>query len=317
MGSKKPPAAPPSPVDTGQIQGAWNSANQQTATASANQYPQQAYDFFAPQLMSATPYGYDPSQAVSQGQQWSAQGPQMFDYANRVMQEGFDPQKEFYNRAASEQQNFMRSSQGARGVQMSPHGAGLESQGMADFGIDWRMQELQRQALASQAASQLWQGGGQAIQGGNQMQAGVPQNMLGYAGGVQQLGMNAFAPQMWGAGQYSNMFGQGTAAQQGAYKGQLDAHNANEASKGAMAGGIGKLAGTIASSAIMASDRRLKRDVHKVGDDDRGWGIYKFKYSDNETYYGYMADEVELVIPDAVIVDPETGYKSIDYGMLL
>lgn len=251
MTSKKAPTAPASPVNTGQIQGAWNSANDNAATASGNTRPQQAYDFFAPQLMSSTPYGYDPAQTVDYGNQWSAQGPQMFQYANQMMNEGFDPQNEFYDRAAGQQQNQMRASQGARGIQMSPYGAGLENHGMSDFNIDWRNQQLQRQALASQGASQLWGQGGQAIQGGQQMAAGAPQQVAGYAGQLQQLGMNANAPQMWGAQQYGNMFGQGTAAQQGAYQGQLGQYNANQAASNATWNGIGKLAGTATSLAMM------------------------------------------------------------------
>lgn len=251
MSSGKAPTAPSSPVNTGQIQGAWNSANDNAATASGNTRPQQAYDFFAPQLMSSTPYGYDPAQTVDYGNQWSAQGPQMFQYANQMMNEGFDPQNEFYDRAAGQQQNQMRASQGARGIQMSPYGAGLENHGMSDFNIDWRNQQLQRQATAAQGASQLWGQGGQAIQGGQQMAAGAPQQVAGYAGQLQQLGMNANAPQMWGAQQYDNMFGQGTAAQQGAYQGQLGQYNANQAASNAMWGGIGKLAGTATSLAMM------------------------------------------------------------------
>ena len=250
MGSKKAPAAPGSPVNTGQIQDTWNQANTNTQAVANNQAPQQAYDFFAPQLMNATPYGYDPAQTVDYANQWSSQAPQMFQYANQAMNEGFDPQNEFYNRTAAQQQNQMRASQGARGVQMSPYGAGLENQGMSDFNLDWRMQQLQRQNTAANTASQLWNQGGQAIQGGQQLAQGVPQNIAGYAGALQQLGMNATSPQQWAAQQYGNMFGQGTAAQQGAYQGKLGQHNANQAASNAMWGGIGKLAGTATSMAM-------------------------------------------------------------------
>lgn len=321
MGSKKAPAAPGSPVDTGQIQDTWNQADTNTQAVANNQAPQQAYDFFAPQLMNATPYGYDPAQAVNYANQWSAQGPQMFQYANQAMNEGFDPQNEFYNRTATQQQNQMRASQGARGTQMTPYGAGLENEGMSNFNLDWRMQQLQRQNTAANTASQLWNQGGQAIQGGQQLAQGVPQNIAGYAGALQQLGMNATSPQQWAAQQYGNMFGQGTAAQQGAYKGQLDQHNSNVSASNATWGGIGKLAGQIGSAAIMASDRRLKKDIVKLGDDPRGWGIYNFKYNLDSLEHlgectGYMADEVELVRPDAVLTHPSTGIKFIDYSRL-
>jgi hypothetical protein len=250
MGSKKAPAAPSSPVNTGQIQDSWNSANTNTQAVANNTQPQQAYDFYAPQLMSATPYGYNPQATVDYGNQWSAQAPQMFNYANQVMQEGFDPQNEYYDRSASRLQNQMRASQGARGVTMTPYGAGLENEGMSNFNIDWRNQELARQSQAANSASQLWNQGGQAIQGGQQLASSVPQNIAGYAGALQQLGANATAPQQWAAQQYGNMFGQGTAAQQGAYQGQLGQYKANQESSNAMWNGIGKLAGTATSFAM-------------------------------------------------------------------
>lgn len=72
----------------------------------------------------------------------------------------------------------------------------------------------------------------------------------------------------------------------------------------------------LAAALIAASDRRLKRDIEKLSDDPRGFGIYKFRYlwSDDE-YIGVMADEVEKVIPEAVIT-ASSGYKSVNYGML-
>lgn len=304
-------------MSTSDLQGSWTSANQNIDAVAGNTLPREAYDFYAPQLMSATPYGYDPAQAVQYGNEWAAQGPQMFNYANQVMQTGFDPQDELYGRTASRLQNQMRSSQGARGVQMSPHGAGLENQGMSDFNIDWENQQLQRQATASGAAAQLWGQGGEAIQGGMQLSQSVPQNIATYAGMLQQLGMNAYSPQMWAGQQYGNMFAQGSQAQSGAYANQLKAHEINQTADNAFWGGIGQLGGQLGSAAIQASDRRLKTNVRKIGEDPRGWGVYSFNYLWDLMVenIGYMADEVILVRPDAVITDP-TGIQLIDYSLL-
>lgn len=327
MGSSKAPSAPKSPVGTADLKGTWDSANQNISAVAGNTLPQQAYDFFAPQLMSATPYGYDPAQAVQYGNQWAAQGPQMFDYANQVMQTGFDPQNALYDRTQSRLQDQMRSSQGARGIQMSPHGAGLENQGMSDFNIDWENQQLQRQALASQAAAQLFGQGGQAIQGGVQLGQQVPQNIAMYANALQQLGTQAMAPQMWAGQQYGNLFGAGTGAQQGYYQNALKAHEVNENSSNSFWGGLGQLTGQLGSAALsnpalMASDRKVKKNIKKLSDDPRGWGIYEFEYTledlkDRGKFIGFMADEVELVRPDAVVTNPFTGIKAIDYSMLV
>lgn len=317
MGSSKAPSAPKSPVGTQDLKQAWGSANENIAAGAGNTLPREAYDFYAPQLMSATPYGYDPAQSSEFANLWAQQGPQMFNYANQVMQTGFDPQNALYDRTAERVQNQMRSSQGARGIQMSPHGAGLENEGMANFNIDWENQQLQRQALASQAAAQLFGQGGQAIQGGVQLGQEVPRDIATYAGMLQQLGMGAYAPQMWGGQQYANMFGQGNQAQQGAYQGQLKAHELNENSSNSFWGGIGNLAGSLGSAAIMASDRRVKTNVKKIGNDPRGWGIYSFDYlgDPGNTNIGYMADEVVLFRPDAVITDP-SGLQLINYALL-
>ena len=78
---------------------------------------------------------------------------------------------------------------------------------------------------------------------------------------------------------------------------------------GAAIGGIG--------GAIM-SDRRLKDNIAQVGTDERtGLNLYEFEYTGqpDKRYVGVMADEVENVLPDAVITGPD-GYKRVDYDML-
>src|SRR3546814_14039401 len=71
-------------------------------------------------------------------------------------------------------------------------------------------------------------------------------------------------------------------------------------SKGKSKGGIGGFLGS-AAGAIAASDRRLKINIHKEGE-QKGLNLYQFVYLDGSgPYVGYMADEVEKVYPDAVI----------------
>src|SRR5262245_46173463 len=70
----------------------------------------------------------------------------------------------------------------------------------------------------------------------------------------------------------------------------------------AMMGAIGQAVGTAGGwAASKWSDRRLKRDVERVGFDPRGFGIYLFRYiGEHIRRLGYMADEVAMVRPDAV-----------------
>jgi hypothetical protein len=71
--------------------------------------------------------------------------------------------------------------------------------------------------------------------------------------------------------------------------------------------------GKIGAAAI--SDRRLKKNIHALGETPPGIPIYSFEYLWGGEYIGVMADEVEGIIPEAVITLP-SGYKMVDYSML-
>lgn len=88
---------------------------------------------------------------------------------------------------------------------------------------------------------------------------------------------------------------------------------------GKIAGGVasgmdtGSMAGGIAA---MFSDRRLKKNIEQVSVLPNGLPWYKFDYIWDEPAEGVMADEVEKVMPEAVIEHP-SGYKMVDYNMVL
>ena len=85
-------------------------------------------------------------------------------------------------------------------------------------------------------------------------------------------------------------------------------------------GGMMQAGTTIAASALSnpalwaASDRRLKTNIVKVGDDPRGFGIYEYDIFGRRER-GVMAQEVEKIIPDAVMEHP-SGFKMVNYGAL-
>ncbi len=63
------------------------------------------------------------------------------------------------------------------------------------------------------------------------------------------------------------------------------------------------------------SDRRLKNNIHKIGQLKNGLNIYKFKYIwDDAWRVGVMADEVRKVLPEAVITI--NGYDLVDYSKI-
>lgn len=78
----------------------------------------------------------------------------------------------------------------------------------------------------------------------------------------------------------------------------------NTASKG-----LGALAGL-----GLSSDRRLKRNIKRIGKADNGLPIYAYQYIHSDVYHiGFMADEVEALHPEAVGKD-KSGFKLVDYA---
>lgn len=72
----------------------------------------------------------------------------------------------------------------------------------------------------------------------------------------------------------------------------------------------------------MRSDPEVKENVIRVGEHPIGVGLYLFSYKaglrdtlGHGRKFGVMADEVELVMPEAIVVD-EDGYRSVDYAKL-
>ncbi len=71
-------------------------------------------------------------------------------------------------------------------------------------------------------------------------------------------------------------------------------------------------AGGAAAGGMIASDSRLKKNIVKVGSFDNGLSIYRFQFKgSNVTQIGAIAQEVEKVIPEAVVeID---GIKLVNY----
>lgn len=99
------------------------------------------------------------------------------------------------------------------------------------------------------------------------------------------------------------------------YNAQLGAVNAQNAATGNFTGGLMNLGG-----AYLMSDENLKTDIKRIGTHDSGVGIYSYNYKDGYDLptgiqVGVLAQEVEKVIPEAVIVT-DSGFKAVNYAML-
>ena len=133
---------------------------------------------------------------------------------------------------------------------------------------------------------------GSAMAAGSQYQQGL----AGAGGTYGQL-----------VGTQANVYGQSMAAQGSAIGGLVGA--------GAGLLGAGWGAGMFGGN----SDRRLKKNIKRVGKDERtGLNLYHFTYKDdpeNRRFEGVMADEAREYMPDAV-VRGEDGFDRVHYSML-
>jgi len=135
---------------------------------------------------------------------------------------------------------------------------------------------------------------------GNMFMAPGNQFMAGLTSGANTIG----AGQQMQIGGLSNILNSQTSVYNANQQGGLD---------------VGGLMSGAASmySAGMFSDRRLKENVEFVGQDEATTlNLYEFNYiGDEGRYRGVMADEVEEVMPEAVMTG-EDGYKRVNYDML-
>jgi len=104
---------------------------------------------------------------------------------------------------------------------------------------------------------------------------------------------------------------------QGAANQTISAMNAAEQRKSAALGGLFGALGQLGGAAIGAagrSDRRVKRDVVRIGQLDNGIPIYRYRYvGGGDVLMGVMAQDVERVLPEAV--KEIGGVKHVDYAM--
>lgn len=89
------------------------------------------------------------------------------------------------------------------------------------------------------------------------------------------------------------------------------------------AGGTGSNEGSQSGNMNMStSDIRLKKNISRIGNHPHGFGLYLFDYKPefSDLYgagrqFGVMAQEVEVVMPDAVVTYAD-GFKRVNYAML-
>lgn len=79
---------------------------------------------------------------------------------------------------------------------------------------------------------------------------------------------------------------------------------------------LGSIASTVGGIASIFSDRRLKRDIERVGEFPDGLGIYAYRYvMGTKRVLGVMADEVAKLRPWA-LGPSRAGYATVNYEAL-
>ncbi len=129
--------------------------------------------------------------------------------------------------------------------------------------------------------------------------------------GSPALGSPNFAPQA----QYSVAAPDISGMTMGNYAGQMNAANNASSNANALAGNAINAGGSLGGAYLMASalsDRRLKKDIHKVGRLS-GLNVYSFRYIwGGPIHIGVMAQEALKTIPEAVFKIGE--WLAVDYS---
>lgn len=127
--------------------------------------------------------------------------------------------------------------------------------------------------------------------------------------GQSAIGSNT--PQLIDTGAATNVGAQNASIQNGYASNIASINNANKASNTQTAASA---VGTIVSSLAAAfSDRKVKKNVKKVGKTDKGLDVYTYQYKGSPTtHMGVMAQDVEKKTPDAVHIIG--GTRAVDYS---
>ena len=160
----------------------------------------------------------------------------------------------------------------------------------------------QLDAASYQGLNPLFQASGMIPQFNQASYSGLPEilNTASVGAGLPYTGMQAYNNSL------GTLFNGGTQQTSNGLLGGVGT------ALGGLAGGIGSAGGVTK----FFSDRRLKRDIEKVGELEDGLGLYTWRYvwGDNR-HQGVMADEVAALRPWA-LGPTVAGYATVDYSKI-
>jgi len=212
---------------------------------------------------------------------------------------GNQEQNTLFGQAAT--QGAFSNAANAQGFGQAAQQAGFGNQAnQQGFGEGLQQAQLQNQASPA-ALSQLFALRSQPLNEYNALMTGTQ---------VQSPQFNAYPTQNVANTDVGGIVNSGYQNQLGAYNAQMAASPWNS---------LFSLGGSLGSAAILSSDRRLKRDIRRVGETPSGIPIYEFSYKEGcgpeGKYVGVMADEAREIIPEAVI-EGDGGFLMVDYSRI-
>jgi len=220
------------------------------------------------------------NQAIGQNFSQQLAGTQLSNQAiGQNYQQNLQSQQAINQALAQNQAVAAQQQQLANAAQLQQYNQNLTS---AQFGNSAATQELQKQlALRNQPLNEIT-----GLMSGSQLQ--MPQ--------FQGYNPTNIAP----APVFAGAQAQGAANMQN--------YGIQQSGANATTSGLFSLAGAA------LSDRRLKSNIERIGTHKLGIGVYEYDIL-GERQQGVMADEVEKVMPEAVLMHP-SGYKMVNYGLL-
>jgi hypothetical protein len=221
------------------------------------------------------------AQQASQAQQSPTFGSLLKNYTGQDIYE--DPSYKF---RLGEGQKAMERQLAASGRFLSPSG----SKALMDYGQQMGSQEY-----------------GNAYNRYNQDQ----QNLFSRLAALSGYGQAGASANIAGG---QNLANTTTQINSGMANSQIAAQQAAQANRGSMFNSL-LGAGAQLGSAYLMSDKNIKENIKKVGEEN-GFNLYEFNYigKPEKRFIGVMAQEVQEIMPDAVA--EIGGYLAVDYGKI-
>jgi hypothetical protein len=174
-----------------------------------------------------SPSGYNPQQAVQQGQNVLDASQALPLYGMRIADLALDPQNATYNSLQRQALDQTRSRLSQSGLANTPYGAGIEGANQASLATNWENNKLNRALQGGQAISELTGRYGDVSREGIGLQASAPLMQMQVSQGLSGLYGNFLGQQQQAIDNWLRYLGQGSQANAVGVQAQSAADSSN------------------------------------------------------------------------------------------